>query len=100
MSQRGTSWTTHLNEHKVPDLQYVGIIHVDQVSSISAPNSVIVDLCTGPTGPLVSHLPEVVLGPERQNALCWQVLEPALQQACSPGNAGRGGGGSGGEGSA
>ncbi len=81
ISQLGDSGTTHLNEHKIPDLQYIGIIHVDQVSSISASNSVVVDLCTGSTRPLVSHLPKVVLCPERQNALCWQELKPALQQA-------------------
>ena len=81
MSQLGNSRMTHLNEHKIPDLQYIGIIHVDKISSISASNSVIVDLCTGSTGTLVSHLPEIVLCAERQNALCWQELEPALQQA-------------------
>ena len=81
MSQLGDSRMTHLNEHKVPDLQYIGIIHVDEISSISTSNSVIVDLCTGSTGTLVSHLPEIVLCAERQNALCWQELEPALQQA-------------------
>ena len=67
----------HLNEHQVPDLQHIGVVHVYQVSSIPPPNSVIVDLGAGSTWPLVSHLPEVVLCAKRQDALCWQVLQPA-----------------------
>ena len=71
---------SHLNEHKIPDLQDVGVIHVHQVSSIAAPNPVIVDLGAGSTGALVAHFPEVVLCAERQNALCWQELQPARKQ--------------------
>lgn len=65
---------THLDEHKVPNFQDIRIIHVDQVSSISASYPVVMDLSARPTWALVSHLPEVILGAERQNALCWQVL--------------------------
>ena len=72
---------SHLNEDKIPDLQDVGVIHVDQVGSIAAPDPVIVDLSAGPTGALITHLPEVVLCAKRQNALCWQELQPARQQS-------------------
>ena len=71
---------SYLDENKIPDLQNVGVIQVDQVGGITAPNPVIVDLGAGPTGALIPHLPEVVLGAERQNALCWQKLQPARRQ--------------------
>ena len=67
----------HLNEHQIPDLQNIGVIHVDQVGGISAPHSVVVDLSARPTWPLIAHLPEIVLGPKGQNPFCWQELQPA-----------------------
>ena len=69
--------TAHLNEHQIPDLQNIRVIHVDQVGGISAPHSVVVDLSARPTWPLIAHLPEIVLGPKGQNSFCWQELQPA-----------------------
>ena len=57
-----------LNEHQVPDLQYVGVVHVDQVRGIPAPDAVVVDLTAGAAGARVAHLPEVVLHAAGQDA--------------------------------
>lgn len=77
---QGVFGESHLNEDEVPDLQDIGIIQIDKVGGITAPNPVVVNLCAGPTGALIPHLPKVVLGAEGQNALCWQKLQPATQQ--------------------
>ena len=50
-----------MDEHKVPDLQHVGVVLVDKMGSIPTTNPVIVDLTAGPTRACVTHLPEVIL---------------------------------------
>jgi len=58
-----------LNEHQVPDLQDVGVVHVDQVGGVPAPDAVVVDLAAGATGARVAHLPEVVVHAAGQDTL-------------------------------
>lgn len=53
--QISACFAVELNEHHVPDLQHVGVIHVDKLWHKAATDSVIVDLCAWPTGPL--HTP-------------------------------------------
>lgn len=57
-----------LDEHQVPDLQHIGIIHVHQVRGVSPSDAVIVDLAAGAAGAGVAHLPEVILHAARQDA--------------------------------
>lgn len=57
-----------LDEHQVPDLQDVGIVHVHQVRGIPSSNAVVVDLAAGTAGAGVSHLPEVILHAAWQDA--------------------------------
>lgn len=57
-----------LDEHQVPDLQHVRVIHVHQVGGVSPADAVVVDLAAGATGAGVSHLPEVILHTARQDA--------------------------------
>ena len=44
---------------------------------VAAADAVVVDLAAGPAGPLVAHLPEVVLAAEGQHARRRQQLQPA-----------------------
>ena len=67
----------HLNEHNVPYLQDIGVVHVDQMGSISAANAVVVDLTAGSAGADIAHLPEVVLAAEGQHPGRRQQLQPA-----------------------
>lgn len=71
----------HLDEDDVPDLQHVGIVHVDEVRRVTAADAVVVDLRAGTARAHIAHLPEVVLAPKRQHALRRQQLQPeqALQ---------------------
>lgn len=57
-----------LDEHQVPDLQHVGVVHVYQVRGVPAPNAVVVDLAAGAAGARVPHFPEVVLHAAWQDA--------------------------------
>lgn len=57
-----------LDEDQIPDLQDVGIVHVDQVRCVPASDAIVVDLAAGATGSCVPHLPEVVLHAAGQNA--------------------------------
>ena len=66
-----------LDEHKIPDLQHIGIVFIDHVSGVSSPYPVIVDLCARPTWALIAHLPEVVFGAKWQDSLLGQELQPA-----------------------
>ena len=66
-----------LDEHKVPDLQHIGVVFIDHVGGVSSPDPVIVDLCAGATWPLIAHLPEVVFGAKWQNSLLGQEIQPA-----------------------
>ena len=66
----------HLDEHNVPDLEDVGVVHVDERSRVPAADAVIVDLAARAAGALVTHLPEVVLAAERQHPRLRQQLQP------------------------
>lgn len=57
-----------LDEHQVPDLQDVGVVHVHQVRCVSPSDAVEVDLTARTTGTSVSHLPEVILHTAWQDA--------------------------------
>ena len=57
-----------LDEHQVPELQNVGIVHVHQVSGVPPSDAVVVDLAARTTGAGVSHLPEVILHAAWQDA--------------------------------
>lgn len=57
-----------LDEHQVPDLQNVRVIHVDKMRGVPTSNAVVVDLTAGATGASVSHLPKVILHAARQYA--------------------------------
>ena len=57
-----------LDEHQVPDLQDVGVVHVHQVGGVPPSDAVVVDLAAGAAGAGVSHLPEVVLHAAGQDA--------------------------------
>lgn len=70
-----------LDEHQVPDLQDVGVIHVDQVRGVSVADAVVVDLAAGAAGSRVPHLPEVVLHAARQDA---SLLHPEEKLAVFP----------------
>lgn len=59
-----------LYEHKIPDLQDVWMIHVNEMFSISTPNPVVVDLCAGATGASLTHLPEVVFHVKGHHTVC------------------------------
>mmetsp|Transcript_1474 Transcript_1474/g.4793 ORF Transcript_1474/g.4793 Transcript_1474/m.4793 type:complete len:801 (-) Transcript_1474:135-2537(-) len=65
-----------LDEHNVPNLKHVGVVHVDQLRHTTAPDAVIVYLTARPTRTLVAHLPEIILGVKRQHAFLRQVLAP------------------------
>mmetsp|Transcript_31648 Transcript_31648/g.89902 ORF Transcript_31648/g.89902 Transcript_31648/m.89902 type:complete len:412 (+) Transcript_31648:2519-3754(+) len=65
-----------LNEDDVPDLQHVGVVHVDQARGVAAADAVVVNLRARAAWALVTHLPEVVLAVKRQNAGLREVLEP------------------------
>mmetsp|Transcript_11487 Transcript_11487/g.29021 ORF Transcript_11487/g.29021 Transcript_11487/m.29021 type:complete len:365 (+) Transcript_11487:1812-2906(+) len=67
-----------LNEDNIPDLQNIGVIHVHQVRSVAAADAIVVDLCAGAAGALVSHLPKVVLAVKGKHTPGRQVLEPDL----------------------
>ena len=49
-----------LHENVVPDLKHVWIIHVDEVGSVAATDSVVVDLRARSTWSSLTHFPEVV----------------------------------------
>lgn len=66
-----------LDEHQVPDLQDVGVIHVHQVRGVSPSDAVIMDLAAGAAGASVSHLPEVILHAAWQDA---SLLHPECEQ--------------------
>ncbi len=82
-----------LDEHQVPDLQDVGIVHVDQVGGVSPSDAVVVDLTAGTAGTGVSHLPEVILHaawqdasllhPERNTASREREREDLIKPICS-----------------
>lgn len=65
-----------LDEDQVPDLQDIGIVHVDQVRCVPASDAVEVHLAAGAARPRVSHLPEVVLHAAGQNA---SLLHPSRE---------------------
>lgn len=65
-----------LDEDQVPDLQDIGIVHVDQVRCVPTSDAVEMDLAAGAARPCVSHLPEVVLHAAGQNA---SLLHPSRE---------------------
>lgn len=67
-----------LDEDQVPDLQHVGVVHVDQVGGVPAPDAVEVDLAAGSAGARVPHLPEVVLHAAGQDA---GLVQPATDSS-------------------
>lgn len=67
-----------LDEDQVPDLQHVGVVHVDQVGGVAASDAVEVDLAAGPAGARVAHLPEIILHAAGQDAA---LLHPEGQDA-------------------
>mmetsp|Transcript_16638 Transcript_16638/g.30522 ORF Transcript_16638/g.30522 Transcript_16638/m.30522 type:complete len:613 (+) Transcript_16638:1354-3192(+) len=76
--QRGVSLAVELHKHQVPDLHYVGVVHVDQVSCVAATNTIIVNLGTRSARSGVSHLPKVVGCVKGEDAFLWEVLFPNL----------------------
>ena len=54
-----------LDEHVVPDLDEVRVVHVDQLGHLAATDAVVVDLRARPAGPDVAHLPKIISGVER-----------------------------------
>lgn len=50
-----------LDKNQIPDFKHIGVIHVDQMGSISASNTIIVHLTAWSTWTGVPHLPEIVL---------------------------------------
>ena len=67
-----------LDEDDVPDLEAVGIVHVDEVARVAAADAVVVDLGARTARADVSHLPEVVLAVKREHLVRGEVLEPDL----------------------
>lgn len=57
-----------LHEDQVPDLHHVRTVGVDKRHGVSSCHVVVVDLGAGATGARVTHLPEVLLQAERQEA--------------------------------
>ena len=58
-----------LSKNKIPNLEKVRVIHVDQFWHLAVPDSVEVDLRTRTTRTKLSHLPEIVLHPEREHPI-------------------------------
>mmetsp|Transcript_18016 Transcript_18016/g.57622 ORF Transcript_18016/g.57622 Transcript_18016/m.57622 type:complete len:812 (+) Transcript_18016:860-3295(+) len=76
--QRAARLAVELDEHQVPDLEHVRVVHVDQVRRVAPADAVVVDLRARPARARVAHLPEVVLPVERQHPLRRQELQPQL----------------------
>mmetsp|Transcript_27030 Transcript_27030/g.54413 ORF Transcript_27030/g.54413 Transcript_27030/m.54413 type:complete len:590 (+) Transcript_27030:977-2746(+) len=68
----------HLDEDHVPDLEHVGIVHVDEVGGVAPPDAVVVELSAGPARPGLAHLPEVVLHVPLEHAVGRKILQPEL----------------------
>jgi hypothetical protein len=58
--QRAIRLSVELHEYQVPDLNDVGIIHVDFVSAVAAPDAVVVHFGAGPARSLVAHFWELI----------------------------------------
>mmetsp|Transcript_82711 Transcript_82711/g.230655 ORF Transcript_82711/g.230655 Transcript_82711/m.230655 type:complete len:399 (+) Transcript_82711:2010-3206(+) len=76
LSERAVRLAVKLHEDVVPDLQHVWIVHVDQVSGITATDTVVVNLSAWPAWAGIPHLPEVVLHVEGQDSAFGEVLLP------------------------
>jgi hypothetical protein len=60
-----------LNEHKVPYFQHVGVIFVDQMSSLPTSNAVEVELRARTARSCLTHFPEVIFHAAWENMRCW-----------------------------
>ena len=67
-----------LDEDDVPDLEAVGIVHVDEICGVAAADAIVVDLGARSARSDVAHLPEVIGAVEGENFGCREVLEPDL----------------------
>ena len=68
-----------LHEHEVPDFDELGVINIDQLWDTAAADVVVVQFRTRPTGPGITHLPEVVLHAPGNDALHWNTeVDPDL----------------------
>ncbi len=67
-----------LDEDEVPDLEDIGVVLVDQVGGFAPADAVEVDLGAGAAGAGVAHLPEVVLGVAREDAVLREVAAPEV----------------------
>ena len=57
------------HEHHIPQLQHIGIVHVDQRSSKPAADAIVVDLGARAARTRLAHLPEIVLETKRKHAI-------------------------------
>jgi hypothetical protein len=69
--QGAITLSVELNEHKVPYFQHVRVIFVDQMSSLSTPNAVKVELRARTARSGFTHLPEVIFHAAWENVRCW-----------------------------
>ena len=74
--QRAGGVAVVLDEHQVPDLQHIGVVHVHQLGHLAVPDPVVVDLRARAARSGVTHLPEVVLLVEGQHVAGGQEAEP------------------------
>mmetsp|Transcript_65922 Transcript_65922/g.187259 ORF Transcript_65922/g.187259 Transcript_65922/m.187259 type:complete len:297 (+) Transcript_65922:2540-3430(+) len=76
LDEAAVGLAVELHEDVVPDLEDVGVVHVDEVRRVAAADAVVVDLRARATGAGLAHLPEVVLHVEGQDPAIGQVLLP------------------------
>mmetsp|Transcript_57753 Transcript_57753/g.137441 ORF Transcript_57753/g.137441 Transcript_57753/m.137441 type:complete len:290 (+) Transcript_57753:2218-3087(+) len=68
----------HLDEHDVPDLEHVGVVHVHQVRRVAPADAVIVQLAARAARARVAHLPEVVLHVPLDHPVCREERQPQV----------------------
>mmetsp|Transcript_26999 Transcript_26999/g.46257 ORF Transcript_26999/g.46257 Transcript_26999/m.46257 type:complete len:567 (+) Transcript_26999:1285-2985(+) len=69
-------FAVELDEHVIPDLNHIGHVGVDQVSSVAVADAIVVDLGTRATGSGGAHLPEVLLAAACDDAVGRQEAKP------------------------
>mmetsp|Transcript_48588 Transcript_48588/g.72100 ORF Transcript_48588/g.72100 Transcript_48588/m.72100 type:complete len:556 (-) Transcript_48588:787-2454(-) len=65
--ERRVGQAVELDEHNVPNLQDIGVIHVDQFRDLAVTDTVVVKFGAGTARASGSHFPEVILLVERDN---------------------------------